>query len=317
VVDREQSWLVALQRGLPLAREPFAELAVELGCCADDLIEFVSRCRAKGVVRRFGGVFDVRRLGYRSALCSVRVPAHKLDAVASKLVPRPGVTHCYVRECAGADFPNLWFTLSEPSEAFDSAVESVRADIGGFCVLPAVRRFKVDVVFGGATRARDESVGPGMPLSETDRAIVRALQGDTEVRADYFAAIADRVGLREWDLLSTLEMWRRSGRLKRVGLLLAHRAAGWTANGMCCWRVGENSVEKGRLLAECDEVTHCYERPLSDEFPFNLFAMVHARERAEAEAAFARLESACGLSGGVMLVSTREYKKTSMMFFDR
>jgi hypothetical protein len=43
--------------------------------------------------------------------------------------------------------------------------------------------------------------------------------------------------------------------------------------------------------------------------------MVHARSSAEAAAAFSRLESATGLSGGVMLVSTKEHKKTSMTFF--
>ena len=145
--------------------------------------------------------------------------------------------------------------------------------------------------------------------------IIRVMQGDTDVRPDYFAALSARAGQKEWDFLSRLEMWRRSGRLKRIGLLLAHRQAGWTANGMCCWRIEGDTTSFGRALSALDEVTHCYERPMAPEFPYNLFAMVHARSAAEAAAAFNNIEAAAGLSGGVMLVSTKEHKKTSMTFF--
>ena len=84
---------------------------------------------------------------------------------------------------------------------------------------------------------------------------------------------------------------------------------------MCCWHVAGETQTVGRALAACDEVTHCYERSVAPEFPYNLFAMVHARSPDEAAAAFGRLEAATGLSGGVMLVSTKEHKKTSMTFF--
>ena len=216
-----------------------------------------------------------------------------------------------------SDLPNLWFTLSYPDDVFDAMVDEVRSRLTPYVVhlLPATRRYKVDVVFGTSTRSRDEMVTDSSPVMAADRTVIRALQGDTEVRPDYFAAIANHIGWTEWDLLSRLEIWRRSGRLKRIGLLLAHRQAGWTANGMCCWHVEGDTVEAGRALAVCSEVTHCYERPEVPEFPYNLFAMIHARAAAEAAAAFARLEAATGLSGGVMLVSTKEHKKTSMTFF--
>jgi DNA-binding Lrp family transcriptional regulator len=135
------------------------------------------------------------------------------------------------------------------------------------------------------------------------------------VRPDYFAALAERIGIKEWELLATLEIWRRKGRLKRIGLLLNHRRSGYTANGMCCFRLPADTLEAGRALAALDEVTHCYERPEAPGFPFNLFAMVHAHSPQEASAAFTHLEETCRLSAGTMLLSTREYKKTSMTFF--
>lgn len=324
----DAAMVVALQRGIPLCARPFEELSRELGCGEADLLACLARQRAVGTVRRFGAVFDTRRLGYRSALCAAAVPVEALDAAAAKLTPLAGVTHCYVREATSAlrpGVPNLWFTLSYPADIFPAMVDEVAARLGPYAlhVLPATRRFKVDVVFGAATRAREEDVAEGddlPPVTARDRAVIGALQGDTEVRADFFAALAGRLGMKEWDLLSTLEIWRRKGRLKRIGLLLHHRNAGWSANGMCCWRVAGDTTAAGRALAARGEVTHCYERPEAPNFPYNLFAMVHARAAAEANAQFASLSAEVNRVAGaavpaVMLLSTREYKKTSMTFF--
>jgi hypothetical protein len=45
---------------------------------------------------------------------------------------------------------------------------------------------------------------------------------------------------------------------------------------MCCWDVPPSAVaEIGRRVAAFPEVTHCYERPLTERFPFRLYAMIH------------------------------------------
>ncbi len=319
--------LAALQRGVPLAKRPFEELSRDCGKTEAEVLAFVARCRDEGVVRRFGAVFDARRMGYRSALCAACVPSAALDDAAARVSALTGVTHCYRRAArtgGASGCPNLWFTLSYPRASFAAAQADAEARLAPHAVhvLPAVRRYKVDVVFGGATRAREESVEDDLPpLDARERKIVRALQGDTDVRADYFSALAERLGEKEWDLLSTLELWRRQGRLKRIGLLLKHRAAGWTANGMCCWRIAGDTVDAGRALAARNEVTHCYERPSAPAFPYNLFAMVHARSEDAAEAQFAALDAVVREVAGeaaeasTMLLSEREYKKTSLSFF--
>ena len=79
---------------------------------------------------------------------------------------------------------------------------------------------------------------------------------------------------------------------------------------------GEPDVEQaGRVLASCPDVTHCYERPPHETFPYNLFAMVHAREQDVALGIFTRLSEEAGLTGGRMLTSVREFKKSSPVFF--
>jgi DNA-binding Lrp family transcriptional regulator len=306
--------LAALQRGIPVSPRPFAELARSLGCRESELIGKIAHCRTAGMVRRFGAVFDTRRLGYRTALCCASVADP--DEAAAAIVSRREVTHCYLREASGC--PNLWWTWSAPADGFESSLAAIPFS---HHVLPAVKRFKVDVVFGGASIQRDESTADDLPPpDETGRRIIRELQGDTEVRGDYFAGLAEKIGINEWDLLSTLEMWRRNGRLKRIGLLLDHRRSGYVANGMCCFRVKSDIVAAGRSLAASPHVTHCYERPQIAEFPYNLYAMIHCESCAEAEGRFAELAEGLGRSGtevedSIMLISTKEYKKTSMRFF--
>ncbi|MDO5317953.1 MAG: hypothetical protein Q4G65_04940, partial [bacterium] len=94
----DEEMVVALQRGIPLCARPFEALSRELGCTEDDLLSCLARLREGNTVRRFGAVFDTRRLGYRSALCAVAVPRDELDEMAARLTPLTGVTHCYVRE---------------------------------------------------------------------------------------------------------------------------------------------------------------------------------------------------------------------------
>ena len=307
--------LAALQRGIPLARRPFEELARGLGCGESELVAFAEAALKSGDARRFGAVFDARRLGYTSALCCAAVD--NPDAAAETIVGCREVSHCYLREAPGC--PNLWWTWSAPAECFNASLEKMSIP---FHLLPAKRRYKIDVMFGTATRLSDESTADSLPVpDERERRIIRALQGGTEIRPDYFSAIAEKAGMREWDLLATLEVWRRKGRLKRIGLLLNHRKAGYSANGMCCFRIEGDTMEAGRALAGLDSVTHCYERPLSEVFPFNLYAMIHCRSADEAEAGFEGLKSRLSTlerppSGSVMLVSTKEYKKTSMSFYE-
>ena len=306
--------LTALQRGIPLSRRPFDDLARELGCEESELIAYAARALREGRARRFGAVFDTRRLGFTTTLCCMR--AEDPDAAAAFLSARREVTHCYLREAPGC--PNLWWTWSAPADRFSLSLAEIPFP---FRTLPATRRYKIDVVFGGSTRSLDESVTDSLPPpDERGRKIIRALQGDTGLRPDYFAALADSLGMKEWDLLSTLELWRRRGRLKRIALLLDHRRSGYVANGMCCFRLPGDTTEAGRALASLASVTHCYERPSVQEFPYNLFAMVHGASTEEAQALFAQLKErlsalAAPPEAAVMLLSTREYKKTSMAFY--
>ena len=116
--------------------------------------------------------------------------------------------------------------------------------------------------------------------------------------------------------MEVLGRWLKSGVARRIGLLLRHRLVGFKANGMCSWSVPADQVqEAGRRVASCREVTHCYERPAAEDFPFNLFAMIHTTSWKNTQDLFQRISDDCGLKDGQLLLSVHEFKKTSMQFF--
>ena len=312
--------LVALQKGLPIDARPFARMGGELGLSEEAVIARIRVLFETGVARRFGAVFDSRSLGYESTLCAAEVPERDLEAAVARIVPHPGITHCYERE----GHPNLWFTLTALATELKQELEHVSTALGFYGVLnlPALRKFKVEAVFGQSeeTRASHAPVpsqaSPSAPLTEIERKVVRRLQASLEVSEDPFGVLAKELGLNPGDLLALLKRWEQAGVIRRIGLVLRHRQLGFSANSMCVWTVAADRIEvAGKSIARSPHVTHCYERPSFATFPFNLYAMIHAKSREEAVLFFKQLGAGAGLSEGRMLWSVREFKKTSPVFF--
>ncbi len=323
--EKEAAVLTALQCGIEPLERPFRGFILP----EHEVVALLQRAQAEGVVRRFGGVFDARRLGYQSLLCALAVETPRLEEMAAVIVRHPGVTHCYERRSLNdADrCPGLWFTFAMQRDAFDAGLKALRADLEGapLLLLPALRRFKIDVVFDlrqgtqGAlprdARSLPEPLPDGVPLSVSERRLVRMLDQQVAVSARPFDGIAQRLGLPVQDVLAMLRRWKRLGVMRRLAAVLYHREAGFTVNAMCVWPVQGEVGAAGRRVAARPEVTHCYQRPRLDAFPFDLYAMVHTAGRPEAVTLYEQISAESALPAGRLLVSTREFKKTSMRYF--
>jgi DNA-binding Lrp family transcriptional regulator len=332
--------VTALQRGVPLAPRPFAVLGRALGKTEDSVLGVLRRMLEDGSARRFGAVFDARRLGYRSELCAMDVPEADLGRIGSVVAAHPGVTHCYRRghppgiprfpERADApSTPELWFTLAVLKDQFLAQMEILETLVSPYGIwrLPAARRFKIDVVFDPSRRDAGERV-PGMtaghaapdhapePMTGTDRQIVQAMEGSMPVRPDLFAGIAAASGWSVAALLDRLRAWECSGTLRRIAMVVGQQRIGYTANAMCIWPVESAAIlEAGRRLAAWPDVTHCYERPVRPGWPYNLYAMISASDWGEAQRLFERISASAGLAGGRLLGSLHAFKRTSMQYF--
>ena len=326
----EKRILDAIQSGFPISDNPYGEIALAMGCAEEDAYVAVQRLRDDGVIRRIGGSFDARKMGYVSALVAARVATEHLDSVAAYINTFPEVTHNYER----AHAYNLWFTIiAENRERLEALLVSVRGQEGVLAAydLPAVRTFKLKVDFNFSDRAKKDdeespagtaagkSASPPHPvageLDRLDRQIITRLCGDLGGSRSPFREIAAEFNLPEEELLRRIRCYRAGTILRRLGAILFHQTAGFSANGMSVWNVPDADAEKtGEMMARAPEVSHCYVRPRLPDWPYNLFGMIHGHSEDECRAVAARISAETSIDEYDVLFSVRQFKKSSMVY---
>lgn len=153
-------------------------------------------------------------------------------------------------------------------------------------------------------------------LDAEDRRLILATQAGLPLVARPYDALAQELGLPAHEVIARLQRLLELGVIRRIGVIPNHYALGYTANGMSVWDVEDEQVDElGAEVGALEFVTHCYRRPRHPpDWPYNLFAMVHGRSRAEVEGKVARIAKLLGdacLEHDV-LYSTRILKKTGM-----
>lgn len=145
-----------------------------------------------------------------------------------------------------------------------------------------------------------------------DIRLLAALEEDLPLCPEPFSALARVHGLEEERILATLQQWTAAGYIRRYGALVSHLRLGFGANAMTVWQVAAEHVEAvGAALASSEYVSHCYERPPFQGFPFNLYAMVHERTKERCLAVIEELSQQSRDCAREVLFSTREFKKSS------
>lgn len=325
--DLGQRLLNEMQDRFPLVREPFRELAERTGASEDDVLRRLQAMRASGVLRQVSPIFDTKALGYATSLVAMRVPEERLAASAEVVNGHPGVSHNYRRT---HEF-NLWFTVAVPvGSDLQAHVDALHRDAGAVStrMLPTLRLFKIGVTLDmTGQREMDHRSRPqytheqretaaAHTLTARDIEVVRAVQGDLALEPNPFAASAGLLSLSVDELIATLEDLQRRGYLRRFAAILRHRKAGFGANGMAVWKVGEDLISAmGQTMAGYTSISHCYQRPVYADWKYNLFTMIHARKKGECEAFVAQLAREHGLDEFDVLYSTTEYKKVRLAYF--
>ncbi len=317
----ENSLLGMLQSAFPLSREPYADMGAALGISEDEIIRYIGDLKKRGIVRQISPVLDGRRLGFQSTLIALKVDQPDIKKAEKFLTAHPGISHGYERE---HEF-NIWVTLSVPPRAdLNSEVKDISASshAQASMALPAVRVFKLRTNF---SRIDDNMYEEGIPggnglpgrarLLKADRKVINGLQRDLPLSPDPFAQLANSLGTDVDEMLAQSRSLLRRGIIRRYGASINHRNAGFRANAMTCWKVPAGSVQKiGHLLAGDRHVSHCYERAVTDWWRYNLFAMVHSRDRNTCLEIIDKMKARTGLTDYVALFSIREFKKTRILY---
>lgn len=153
-------------------------------------------------------------------------------------------------------------------------------------------------------------------FSQLDKDIIIRLQGELPLVSQPYKAIAEELGLSETELLNRIIELRSAGVLRRLGALLHHRKAGYSANAMVVWRIPEEKAEEiGIAMSSITSVSHCYQRATSTNWNYNMFTMVHARSEQQCEKIIAKIADTIQIYEYEMLYSIKEFKKSSMQYF--
>ena len=318
-----------LQTGFPLSHRPFADAALGLELDESTLIHYLKSLLTAGFLSRFGPLFNAEKIGGALTLAAMSVPEHAFDTVAAQVNAMPEVAHNYAREHA----LNMWFVLAtERPEEINSVIDKIEKSCGypvfnmpkleEFCL-----GFQVHMAQAGeidtwpmprSTTNNDTVKNPTKErtLSHEERLIVTATQEGLPLTPRPYDALAESLGMTTGQVIRHLDIMRQHGWIRRIGVVPNHYRLGLKGNGMSVWNLPDDKIFLlGNKIGSLGFISHCYHRPRClPEWPFNLFAMVHGRDRSVVEQ---RVETMAKLLGNdnrghAVLYSSRILKKSGL-----
>lgn len=324
MTELELHLLNDFQRDFPLVPVPFGVIAGRLRVGEAQVLETLAQFQARGVVSRVGAVIRPHSIG-ASSLAAIAVPAAELEAVAQMISSYAEVNHNYERE----HHYNLWFVVAAADEA---RLREVLAEIEhrtGCPVLhlPMIEDYHIDLGFdlvqaheGLRSEKRNlpgrdnlhRAVAPTVP-QPAENALIGAVQQGLPLVPRPFAEIGAGIGLSEGEVIAGLGQLQDQGVIKRMGVVVRHHELGYRANAMVVWDIPDDQVSAlGRCVGRFDFVTLCYRRPRRlPAWRYNLFCMIHGRDRDEVLSLVAQLKEQCGLHDAPheVLFSQRRFKQ--------
>ena len=324
--DLDKRLLNLMQGSFPIAPRPYQHVASEAGITEQEVIARVQHLLDERIIRQVTPIFDTRALGYSSMLVAAKVDAENPWRAATIINAHPGVSHNYLRN---HEF-NIWFTIAtEPDSplGLQGTLEVLAGIAGAESIrqLPTLKLFKIrmDLEMEGDTDALSktaEAAEPAeterQPYDERDVQVIRTLQGDMPVVPEPYAPAAATLGMPVEELLSHLQGMQERRLLRRVAAILFHRRAGFSANGMGVWKVpDERIMELGPRMAAFRGISHCYQRPTYQDWPYSVFTMAHGRSKDECDAILDSIATDTGIDERATLYSSTEFKKIRLLYF--
>jgi siroheme decarboxylase len=317
-----------LQSSFPLDPEPFALVAAEAELELGDVLARTNRLLEGRIIREITPIFDTRALGYESMLVAAKVDPEHPQRAAAIVNSHPGVSHNYLRT---HDF-NLWFTIATPPDSelgLRGTLDVLMGETGATSMrqLPTLTLFKINMnlemekgtdALAAAAEASPPRELDAQPYDEADVAVIRALQGPMAAVKRPYDEAAAALGVSTEDLLASLHDMVDRKILRRVAAILYHRRAGFSANGMGVWKVPEGEIaQMGARMASFRGVSHCYQRPTYEDWPYSVFTMAHGRSKPECDAILDSIAEDCGMGpqDRATLYSSTEYKKIRLHYF--
>jgi DNA-binding Lrp family transcriptional regulator len=328
--DTDARLIDEYQSGFPVAERPFEAVAADLDTTPADVLDRVRRLRDEGVFRRFGAVLNPPVIG-SSTLAAVQAPESEFEDVAETINAHRQVNHNYER----AHDWNQWFVVTAGSrETRDAILADIEAETGCEVLnLPMLTDYYIDLEFPvvnsdrfaresldstdvDATNISENATGD---LSALDADLLLAIQDGFPLSATPYRDVADDIDADVSDVLDAVERLLADGCVKRVGCIVNHVVTGFDANCMVVWDVPDDELDdRGIHVGQLPYVTLCYHRPRrpDQDWPYNLFTMIHGRESDAVDAKIDELAADHLPFDHERLYSQRTLKQTGARYDD-
>ncbi|NIP73634.1 MAG: Lrp/AsnC family transcriptional regulator [Gammaproteobacteria bacterium] len=159
----------------------------------------------------------------------------------------------------------------------------------------------------------------GLTLDAGDRAVVAAIQGGLPLVPRPYAALGAQLGMDEGEVMDRIRRLASRGYIKRLGVVVRHHELGYRANAMVVWDIPDERVAAlGPCMGRFEFVTLCYRRPRRlPHWPYNMFCMIHGRDRASVLANVDEIVGCCGLHEipRAVLFSRRRFKQRGAVYY--
>lgn len=326
--DLTEKLLNDFQRNFPLNPLPFEQIANALNTSTETVIEKLKELQAKGAVSRVGPVFSPNTIGV-STLAAMAVPADKIEEIAEIINRYAQVNHNYERE---HQF-NLWFVVTaENQKTLEQTLDNIQQETTYKVLsLPLLKEYHIDLGFRMQLKDHKDidkvdTTSTKEPVTtlpvETQLAsaedLIEIIQSGLPLVARPYQEISVRLGWSEELVIDKLKTMIDGGIIKRLGIVVRHHELGYRANAMVVWDVADDKIDQlGEKLGMQDCVTLCYQRPrMLPEWPYNLFCMVHGRNREEVLDCIATMAEGLGLDSVpyTVLFSGRRFKQRGAIY---
>lgn len=145
--DEDRAILQNIQDGIPLAIEPFSEVAKKVEISQEEVIKRLKKLIEEGVIRRFGASVSHRKIGFvENAMIAWKVPDDRIDEVGRSLSKYKEITHVYERlTIPGGWNYNLFGVIHEKDrESLKEFIKktSESLDLEQYLILFSIRQLK-------------------------------------------------------------------------------------------------------------------------------------------------------------------------------
>ena len=107
--DLERAVLAAIQGGLPKSRNPFEQIACQIGIGTQELLEILKKWKQQGKLRRIGAIVNHFQIGLGAGGMVVwEVAPQRVDQVGQIFAGFSEVSHAYERRLSGSWPFNLY-----------------------------------------------------------------------------------------------------------------------------------------------------------------------------------------------------------------